>query len=153
MYICNSCESRFEEPQETQGETLEHFGTPCRETFYECPCCGSEDCEEMATCSYCGESEDANFTYTSLTRGVCEECFGKLKEEYSKSFFKVYKTEFYVYIESIMDDCILFTPQEILEKGVIGLGCEENLIDDFINDDRTFFLDFADKQISTEESA
>ena len=68
LFICLECNKVFEEPIRFYGEWLEHFGTPCRESFTASPCCES-DYTEAEKCEICGE-------YTEYDSGyiICNKC-------------------------------------------------------------------------------
>lgn len=57
MYRCLDCDAEFEEPKTIYGESLEHFGRPCREVWAVCPMCGSDQIEELEDI-YGEEAED-----------------------------------------------------------------------------------------------
>lgn len=46
-FICNDCESIFYEPKEYQECVGEFWGSPAYEIFGCCPCCDSEDYDEI----------------------------------------------------------------------------------------------------------
>ena len=46
-YKCNDCECEFNEPESYEECMGEFWGTPAYETFYCCPCCGSDAYEEV----------------------------------------------------------------------------------------------------------
>lgn len=54
MYKCNDCEVIFEEPNSYQEYMGEFWGSRSYQTFYICPCCGSDDYEEYVE----GDEED-----------------------------------------------------------------------------------------------
>lgn len=49
MYRCNRCGTEFEEPATKQESRGEFWGTPAYEEFSICPCCKSDDFEEIVT--------------------------------------------------------------------------------------------------------
>lgn len=47
MYKCNECGCEFEEPRVFQDYRGEFWGVPAYETMWVCPCCESEDYDEI----------------------------------------------------------------------------------------------------------
>ena len=83
MYYCNDCSSVFEECDIKRGQQLEHFGTPCHETFAVCPFCGGEDFEDAVQCVKCGEwtrETDCDID------NVCPSCVKDINKRFNEVF-------------------------------------------------------------------
>lgn len=85
MYRCLECGHLFEEGEgkkveETLGEC---HGTSATETYYVCPCCGSNDFEKAKECLTCGEWFVGNGDF-------CEECKIYYKRGFKKLLDKTY---------------------------------------------------------------
>ena len=66
MYICLECCDVYNEPSQETGDWLEHFGTPCQETYTASPCCLGYY-EDAVKCRHCGN-------YTGEESGQCRCC-------------------------------------------------------------------------------
>lgn len=87
MYKCKKCDEVFETPSiKRTRNTVEYWGSISYEDYEEeiCPCCGTDDFEEVCECIICG---DYHFDDELACNNVCNEC----AEEYSGNFDIVYK--------------------------------------------------------------
>ena len=75
MYKCNKCGREFERPETIYDDpSPEGISLPFGHyTFYECPCCGSDDFEEMRECPSCGDLHTEDTV-------LCGECMEILAE-------------------------------------------------------------------------
>ena len=47
QFVCHSCGNGFDEPEKVQEDRGEFWGMPAYEEMWYCPCCGSEDFDEI----------------------------------------------------------------------------------------------------------
>ncbi|MHB1314243.1 MAG: hypothetical protein ACYCX2_02010 [Christensenellales bacterium] len=69
MQLC-SCGHVFAYPKTKYGEQLEHFGTPCRESYGVCPSCGGEDYDDALRCAGCARY----VLFRQMEQGLCTAC-------------------------------------------------------------------------------
>ncbi len=84
MYICNSCQSVFNEPVYQKSNSFYSEENVSKDEF--CPYCEARNCfEEVSKCCPCGR-------YIVQNEVLCEEC----KEDSISSFLKIpcYSREF-----------------------------------------------------------
>lgn len=86
MYICNTCKSRFEEPNKESITFEDYYGvgnlfaSRTRTTLDVCPYCDDDDIEELEKCEMCEEwfrSEQLTDTTEYINGGCgycCEQC-------------------------------------------------------------------------------
>lgn len=67
MFQCSKCGTMFDFPEEVTDFYSECWGAPARHTTTVCPCCGSNDFDEMDKCEICGE-------YIAPGEELCENC-------------------------------------------------------------------------------
>ena len=86
MYICDICESTFEEPIKS-GACSDRLGY---EVEYFCPCCGSNAVEEATICEACDNACKEDKTryievtnkYNETLKGyICDDCLYQALEE------------------------------------------------------------------------
>lgn len=51
-FKCFECGSIFDEPRAVEESRGEFWGVPVSETMYYCPCCGSDDYDEVEVDEY-----------------------------------------------------------------------------------------------------
>ena len=69
LFLCTECNRSFYDPKIIYGERLEHFGYPCREQYYESPCCGAPFVKAYI-CKECG----LLYKYEDMFFDVCNDC-------------------------------------------------------------------------------
>lgn len=86
MYICNTCKSRFDEPNKENITFEDYYGvgnlfaSRTRTTLDVCPYCDDDDIEELEQCEICEEwfrSEDLTDTEGMVGGNVgyaCPQC-------------------------------------------------------------------------------
>lgn len=67
MYKCENCGEEFEDPNNVEDFSSEYFGRMVTHYTNVCPCCGSDDFQEMDKCEICEE-------YIPAGEVICENC-------------------------------------------------------------------------------
>lgn len=85
MYICVDCKEVFSEPAEIEedfGWDTEYGRNSAMQSFWVCPCCGSDCLEEAGECIECGNyfSKD-NLHITDDCEYICLDCYNEMEEE------------------------------------------------------------------------
>lgn len=90
MYYCNNCNSEFKDLELKEVKAEDYYGVSGQfmsshtMTIAECPCCGSDDYEEMVMCPMCEEyfKEEDLIDTEGLPNGgvgnICEDCLKNL---------------------------------------------------------------------------
>ena len=73
MYICRNCQQMFDSPNAVIDSDSEYWGRRVHHYTSVCPCCGSDDFEELDKCEVCGG-------WINPGDELCEVCDGLIKE-------------------------------------------------------------------------
>lgn len=82
MFICSSCNSTFEKPDEARDFHGEYFGAPGYELIHTCPVCGDSAYSQAYSCTGCGEL----FSQADLSDGFCESCQESIISRFEEEF-------------------------------------------------------------------
>lgn len=89
MYICENCETRFEEPNRIREDWGDN---------YVCPKCESDEISDAVECKLCGET--MAFCGRNVLDKVCDDCQKDLKAR----FWKLLEEEFIAEEIKILDE-------------------------------------------------
>lgn len=73
MFRCQNCGQMFDSPNCVLDFDSEYWGATVHHYTSVCPCCGSDEYDEMGKCEVCGEWIDPG-------EGLCDNCRELIKD-------------------------------------------------------------------------